>query len=199
MTEVTLLLRQAAQGDRQAFNRVIGLVHEELKAVAEKHMKHERSSHTLQPTALVNEVYLSLVGPDPVDFKDKNHFFAVASKKMREILVNYAKQRNAQKRGGGVERVALDLCPVAGEESAWDRLDILALDEAMRSLGARQDARSKRMARIVEMRFFGGMSSREIADSLNLAPRSIERELKVALMFLLAEMSGKAPREAEGK
>jgi RNA polymerase sigma-70 factor, ECF subfamily len=188
MSDITLLLQQVSAGDKAALDRVVPLVFGELRDLAQKHMRRERPDHTLQPTALVNEAYLRLVGERPISFKDRNHFFAVASKKMREILINHAIARGAVKRGGQQDRVSLDLSCVAGEAPRWSDLDLVALDEALKKLESRADPRSARMAEIVERRFFGGQGIREIADGFNVTPRTVERELKVALMILLAEI-----------
>ena len=191
MDDITDFLKQAAAGNKEAIDRAMPLVAEELHSLAEKHMRGERSGHTLQPTALVNEAYLRLVGEGPVGYRDRNHFFAIASKKMREILINHAHRRDAQKRGGGRPMLQLDPS-VPAPEKGFAQLDLIALDEALKRLEGRGDERCKRMARIVEMRLFGGMGTREIADTLARSERSVERELKVATMVILEDLRSEA-------
>lgn len=189
MKNVTLLLKEASRGDRRAMDRLMPLVVDELRALARKHMRRERPDHTLQPTALVNEVYLRLVDEKSADYRDRHHFFAIASRRMREILINHANRYRAAKRGGDRWRRILFVEGVHDvDEKPLDLADLLALDEALARLESRSGERAKRMARIVEMRLFGGMSSQEIADHLGLSARTVERELKAAITVLIADM-----------
>lgn len=188
MEEITKLLRRAAAGDRDAIDRVVPLVYQELYQLAEKQMQRERPNHTLQPTALVNEAYMRLVGEKPASYQDRNHFYAIASKKMREILINHANHGTAQRRGGGWKRQTMDPSIIAPGKFL-EPIDSAALEEALKRLEARSDVRCKRMARIVEMSLFSGMREGEIAQSLKLSKKTIERELKVAKMILLKELS----------
>ena len=181
MGEVTRLLKQAAQGDRSAFDAVLPIVDKELRACAERMMRSERPNHTLQPTALVNEVYLRLVEKKSIDYADRNHFLAVASKKMRETLRNHARDRRVQKRGGDQSRVPLSDSVMVGSDRI---VDVILLDEAL----SRLEERNARWARIVELRLLGGLEAREIGEVMKLSRRTAERGLEMAMLFLLREL-----------
>ena len=190
MDDITSLLQSAADGDRAAFERVMPLVIDELHRQAEIYMQRERVGHTLQPTALVNETFLRLVREKGVPIQNRRHFFAIAAQRMREILINYAHRRNAQKRGGGRRRYSLDELADAEAGAELDLSDVVALDEALRSLESSGDERVRRMARMVEFRLFAGLTTGEIATELDVSTRTVERELKAAVSYLLAQLEG---------
>ncbi len=181
MGEVTRLLKQAAEGDRSALDAVLPIVDKELHTCAERMMRSERPNHTLQPTALVNEVYLRLVDKKSIDYVDRSHFLAVACKKMRETLRNHARDRRVQKRGGDRSRVPLSDSVLVGSDRV---VDVMILDEALTGL----EELNARWARIVEMRLLGGLEAREIGELLDLSQRTVERELEMATLFLLREL-----------
>ncbi|MGD0540235.1 MAG: sigma-70 family RNA polymerase sigma factor [Tepidisphaeraceae bacterium] len=182
-TEITQLLASLKSGDRTAVAaKLMPLVYDEFKALAARQLRRERANHTLQPTALVHEAYLRLIDQTRVDWQGRTHFFAVGAQAIRRILVDHARQRKRQKRGGGAERVELDesvaLAPERSEE-------ILALDEAMERL-AKLDSRQ---AEIVEMRFFAGMSVEEVAQALGVSKRTVEGDWTMARAWLMRELS----------
>lgn len=180
--EVTQLLVKAKAGDGKALEEVIKLVYPQLRRLAAYYMQRERTGHTLQPTALVNEAYLRLVDDAPIEWKNRAHFMAVAAQAMRRILVDHARARNAAKRGGELVKDTID-----------DRLaylpqrttQILELNEAL----ARLEQSDALKARIVEMRFFGGLSVEEIAGALQTAPRTVKRYWAAARARLYKDMS----------
>jgi len=167
---VTTLLRAWGNGDRGAFDQLIPIVYDELHRLARRYMKGERSSHTFRPTDLVGEAYLRLVEGDQPEWKDRVHFFAVAATTMRRILVDHARLRNADKRGGGERAVTFDEGLVGGDRPA----ELVALDEALDVLAA-FDPRS---ARAVELHYFGGMSHEEVAAAIGVAVRTVARDLR---------------------
>jgi RNA polymerase sigma factor (TIGR02999 family) len=171
--EVSRILRAAANG---------GPVYDRLRAIAARRMEKERPGHTLGPTALVHEAYLRLVGSGPMTWSCKAHFYAAAAEAMRRILVEHARRRDSQKRGGGAVRLPLDVLDLAIRE---DRSEILAVDEALLRL-EKQDAR---MAQIVKLRFFTGLAEDEIAQALDVGLRTVCREWAVARAFLQRELS----------
>lgn len=177
--DITLLLRAAASGERQDLDALMAAIYDDMRRLALSHMRSERDDHTLQPTALVHEAYVKLVDQRNTDWKDRLHFFAVASRIIRRILIDHARERGAQKRGGAAGRIALDdlAAPIAD-------LDLLALDEALGDL-ARID---ERQARIVELRFFGGCSIEEVAELLSMGKRSVDREWHGARAWLLSRL-----------
>jgi RNA polymerase sigma factor (TIGR02999 family) len=180
--EVTRLLLAWNQGDQSAIERLMPLVYDELRRLAERHFRRERVGHTLQPTAVVHEAYFRLVDQTRVTWKNRGHFFAVASQAMRRILVDYARARAADKRGGGEKRVTLAAVEAAPEPSG--ELDLLALDEALTRLKGLDGAQ----AQIVELRFFGGLSIEETAEALETSPSSIKREFRSAKAWLYREL-----------
>lgn len=186
MGEVTRLLRHVAEGDQSALDAVLSIVHEELHARAEHMMSSERPDHTLQPTALVHEAYLRLVDRGSIDYSDRNHFLAIASKKMRETLRNHARDRRAQKRGGDRARVPLSDSVLIGSDRI---VDVLILDDALCGL----EERNAGWAQIVELKLLGGLESREIGEFLNLSTRTVERGLEMATLFLLRELDKADP------
>ena len=153
------------------------LVYDELRALAARYMGRERAGHTLQPTALVNEVYLRLVDVDRIDWRGKAQFFALAARQIRKILVDHARKRNAAKRGGGVPKVTLDEAVAAAGER---EIDPIVLDEAL----ARLAERSPRQGQVVELRFFGGLSVEEVADVLGISVTTVKDDWAVARAWL---------------
>lgn len=182
--QVTLLLERASAGDDQARAALFDVLYDELRSLAETAMRRERASHTLQPTALLHETYLRLAD-DGGRFDNRAHFFGVAASAMRRVLVDHARARRAQKRGGGDARVAVDdLDALPGPDDGG--VDLIALDDALSSLNA-LDARQ---ARIVELRFFGGLSVEETAELLELSPRTIKRDWQMARAWLRRALAG---------
>ena len=180
-SDVSGLLAAWSQGDRAALDRLMPLVYEHLKRLAHQRMRGERPGHPLQTTALVNEAYLRLADINRVCWHDRAHFFAVAAQAMRRVLVEAARARNAQKRGGDVRFVSLD----EAESPAAERtLDVLALDQALEAL-ARID---ERKARVVELRYFGGLGVEEAAEALGVSPDTVVRDWKVARLWLMREL-----------
>lgn len=165
------------------------LVYRELHGAAHRQMVRERSGHTLQTTALINEVYLRLLGSREVSWQNRSHFLAVCAKLMRQILTDYARARLSQKRGAGQASVSLDSnLSVLGEP----RVDLLALDDALNRLAAFDQRKSK----IVELRFFGGLTAEETAEALGVSAETVHRDWKFAKVWLLRELSVKQPHGA---
>jgi len=187
--DVTFLLKQVARGDRNAASQLIPLVYNELHRVAEHHLRLERPNHTLQPTALVHEAYLKLVAQRDADWQNKTHFFAVASQLMRRILVDYARARLRTKRGGDQARIPLD----EAHGISIDRCDeLLVLDEALEKL-AQFDARQ---SRVVELRFFGGLTVEETATVLGISAKTVKREWSMAKAWLYGEIKERDGHDA---
>ena len=187
--EVTQLLLAWSQGDRSALEELMPLVYDELHRMARRYMVREQAAHTLQTTALVNEAYLRMVDLRKVQWQNRAHFFAVSAQLMRRILVDFARSRNYQKRGGGRRRVTLD---EALEVSPEQDADLVLLDEALNALAAIDD----RKRRVVELRFFGGLTVEETAHVLEVSPDTVMRDWKMAKVWLLREMTGDARDEA---
>jgi RNA polymerase sigma factor (TIGR02999 family) len=184
---VTALLRAWRRGDQTAFERLTPLVYGELRRRAHRYLRGERPGHTLQATALVHEVYLRLVKVDEVDWHDRSHFFALAARQMRRILVDTARARGYQKRGGGAQQVTLDEALVVSDKPP----DLVALDEAL-SVLADQDARK---ARVVELRFFGGLTNEEIARALDISTDTVTRDWQMAKLWLRRELRKERPSD----
>ena len=184
--QVTRLLVDWRNGDQGALEQLIPLVHEELRRVARRHMAHERAGHTLQATALVNEAYVRLIDVRQVNWQDRAHFFAMSSRLMRRILVDFARSKGYQKRGGGAQKVSLDEALIVSQEPG---ADLVALDDALSALAV-FDARK---AQVVEMRFFGGLSVEETAEALKVSVDTVMRDWKLAKAWLLRELSGQNP------
>lgn len=174
---ITLLLRAAALGSAQDAERLMTAIYDDLKRLAASQLRGERKGHTLNPTALVHEAYIRLINQRNVDWNDRLHFFSIASRIIRRILTDHARERNALKRGGAERPASIEGLEVAAPEHG---LDLVALDEAMTELAAL----SERQARIVELRFFGGLSIPEIAAALSMGSRSVDREWQVARAWL---------------
>lgn len=180
--EVTRLLLAWNAGDHSALERLMPLVYDELRRLAELHFRRERVGHTLQPTAVVHEAYFRLVDQTRVTWKNRGHFFAVASQAMRRILVDHARARAADKRGGGEKRVTLQ--NVEAPADPVEELDLLALDEALTRLKVLDGGQ----AQIVELRFFGGLSIEETAEALETSASSVKREFRSAKAWLYREL-----------
>jgi RNA polymerase sigma factor (TIGR02999 family) len=187
--DVTQLLEQASAGDAEAFDDLLGIVYEEMRQMAHRQLLGERKGHTLNTTALVHEAYLKLVKLDRIQWKNRAQFFAIAAQAMRRVLVNYAVKRNAQKRGGGQPDVPLDDVVLMSEKRADA---ILALDEALKRLAALHD----RQHRVVECRFFGGLSIQETADVLGVSPATVKRDWSMARAWLNRELG--TPLSSDG-
>jgi RNA polymerase sigma factor (TIGR02999 family) len=172
--------------DPEKTARLLETVYSELRRLAAAHMRRERADHTLPPTALVHEAYLRLVDSGGVDWRDRAHFLGIASRVMRQVLVDHARNRGRLKRGGDWHRVTLDERIVSGDESAFD---ILALDEAMEKL-ASVDPRA---ARVVELRILGGLTVRETAAVLDISPRTVDADWATGRMFLGRALAGDDP------
>jgi RNA polymerase sigma factor (TIGR02999 family) len=183
--EVTRLLKAMNAGDAAAGEQLLPLVYKELHRIAEAYMRRERPDHTLQATALIHEAYLRLVGEE-IDWKDRGHFIGLAAHVMRRVLVDYARQHNAGRRAGGMRRVEMEDNLAISPE----RLDeVLSLDRAMERL----KEKSPRQARVVELRYFGGLGVEQIAAMLGIAPRSVKRDWSLARMFLYRELRSGGP------
>jgi RNA polymerase sigma-70 factor (ECF subfamily) len=174
--EVTALLTAWSDGDESAYDKLVPLVYEELHRLAHRYMRRERDGHTLQTTALVGEAYMRLVG-QRVEWQNREHFFAASARLMRRILVDHARSRGYQKRGGGARRVPLEDVLEMTEERATE---LVALDEALDAL-ARID---ERKARVVELRYFGGLEIEETAQLLGVSPNTVKRDWRTARAWL---------------
>jgi RNA polymerase sigma factor (TIGR02999 family) len=183
--DVTALLRNWSQGDVSAVNELLPIVYAELRRVAARRLRNERADHTLQPTALVHEVYIRLVDQRQVDWGNRGHFFGVAAQVMRRILVDHARRHGARKRGDGVRFVSID---EAREVAATNQLPILALDRALDRL-EQVDAD---LVRIVELRAFGGLTIEEAAGVLSVSPSTAKREWRTAKAWLNRELRPEA-------
>jgi RNA polymerase sigma factor (TIGR02999 family) len=179
--QITELLRDWVKGDAAALRDVAPLVYKELRRLAHQHLKAERADHTLQSTALVNEAFLRLLGGLPVELRDRSHFIAVASRLMRQILVDYARNRRANKRDGGC-RIELD---AVMDLATGGDAELIALNDALEDL-SRMDVRQ---ARIVEMKFFGGLSTSEISEVLGLSRATVDRDWATARVWLHRQMN----------
>ena len=179
---VSELLVRWKHGEQEALQALLPMVYDELRRLAHRHLQAERAGHTLQSTALVHEAYLRLVDQEPLRLDNRAHFFAVASHLMRQILVDYARKRRAAKRGADNLTLTLDeAIALPGKRE----LDLVALDDALNKLAA-LDARQ---SRIVEMRFFGGLSIEEMADALGVSSATVERHWRIARVWLFQELS----------
>lgn len=181
--DITELLLNWSGGDRDAPAKLMPLVYNELRRLARDHLRRERPDHTLQPTALVNEVYLRLVDQRRVSWQTRAQFFGLAAQLMRHVLVDHARSRAAAKRGGLIHKLSLDEACMAPEEVA---AELVALDEALVRLAAIDERKS----RVVEMRFFGGLSVEETAEALGVSDKTVMRDWRVAKMWLHRELSG---------
>jgi len=180
--EITDLLRAWSSGDQAALDRLAALVYDELHRMARHYMRNERTGNTLQTTALVNEVYLRLVDVNNVDWQQRAQFFAITAQMMRRILVDAARARGSNKRGGGAVKVNADEAAVTSPERDPS---LLALDEALEAFSAV----APRQAKLVELRYFGGLSEGEIVEVLKISPRTVRRDWEFAKSWLMRELS----------
>jgi RNA polymerase sigma factor (TIGR02999 family) len=182
-SEVTQLLKAWCGGDQSALAHLAPLVESELRVLARHYLRREGAGHTLQPTALVNEAYLRLIEWHSVEWQNRAHFYAVAAKMMRRVLVNHALARRRQKRGGSAVLVSLSEAGAKEHRTA----DVVALDEALMMLAQLDDRKS----RVVELRFFGGLSAEETAEVLRISLRTVHREWDLARSWLFRELRGR--------
>lgn len=171
------MLQAVASGDRSALDRVIPLVYTELRTLASGYLRRERSSHTLQPTALVHEAYMRLVRQDHPDYRSRAHFLAVAAQVMRQVLIDHARSRSAGKRGGGQPKYSLD---EARDVSSQQPLTIIAVEDALQALEQKDSGK----ARLIEMRFFGGLTLEEMVEVTGLPVDKVRGELRIAQAWL---------------
>lgn len=189
---ITILLQKFAEGDKSAIDRLVPLLYPELKKLARSYMRNENVGHTLQPTALVHQAYMRLVKQHQPDFHSRAHFLGVAAHVMRQILIDHARIRDAEKRGGGAAKLSLEAVDVA---SADRPPLILALDDALKEL-ARTDPLK---GQLIEIRFFGGLTAEESAEVLNIPVTEVRRHLRVAQAWLLRELNEDFCGSAEEK
>jgi RNA polymerase sigma factor (TIGR02999 family) len=187
---VTLLLHQWRDGDASALEKLTPIVYQELLRIARRQLRGERSDHTLAPTALVHEAWMRMLNQNRADWRDRTHFYALASRFMRRILVDYSRNHRAQKRGGAVMKVSLDDGLEVGQKPD---ASVIALDDALTALSAFDE----RKAKVIELRFFGGLTIDEIAKHLEVSIATVGRELRMAQAWLHREMS-KSDSTAEG-
>lgn len=179
--EITQMLQAISRGDGTEIEKLFPLVYDELRRLASSYMRREKNYHTLQTTALVHEAYLRLVDQTQSDWKDRAHFFGIAARLMRQILVDHARIRDAQKRGGELTKISLDEAVSFGQTKD---IDLVALDDALRTLASFDATQSK----IVELRFFGGLTIEETAEVLNISPSTVKREWNLAKAWLRREI-----------
>lgn len=182
ITDATVLLRECRAGDALASERLFGVVYDELRSLAGSFLRRERGDHTLQPTALVHEAFMRLIDQESTGWEDETYFYGVAANTMRRILVDHARRRRRLKRGGGQRRVPIDPELLAVDPTL---LDLVELDEAL----GRLDAISPRRARVVELRFFGGLGVTDTARMLGVSPATVKREWDSARAWLLIQLS----------
>ena len=187
--EVTQLLQAWGEGDRAALDQLMPVVYSELRHLAQHYLRGERQDHSLQTTALVNEAYLRLIDVSQVRWQDRAHFFAMSARLMRRILVDHARSRDAKKRGGAAFHASLDEALTVSSERGSD---LVALDDALKALAAVDE----RKARVVEMRFFGGLSVEQSAHALGVSVETVMRDWKVAKAWLLRELKTTSGRTA---
>lgn len=194
--DVTALLRRASRGEREALDRLFPLLYDELKSVAHRRLEAERDGHTLNTTALVHETYFKLVQQERVEWQSRAHFFAIAARAMRRILVDHARKRNADRRGGGATKVSLDgqgRVPAPGAMGEDDLADLIVLDDALDRLA---DFNS-RGADVVLYRFFGGLTHRETAEVLGVSEVTVRRAWTAARAWLRGELTAGSDVPAE--
>jgi RNA polymerase sigma-70 factor (ECF subfamily) len=187
--EITGLLRAWSAGDEEALEKLTPLIYQELHRAARRYMAGERSGHTLQTTALINEVYLRLIDARQMDWQNRTHFFAVCAQWMRRILTDFARSRRYQKRGGGAPHIPLDEALVVGSQADSG---LVELDDALKKLALIDERKS----RVVELRFFGGLEVKETAEVLNVSSETVMRDWRLAKVWLVRELSGGKRREA---
>jgi RNA polymerase sigma factor (TIGR02999 family) len=183
-TQITELLRRVREGDVDAFHELMPLLYSEMRRIAGSHLRRERKDHTLQPTALVNEVYLRMFGNVTPNLTDKSHFLAIASKMMRRILVDYARSRSSEKRGGDLHRVAATGFEPGSNQA--ELLPLLELDRAIDALAVENPV----LARAIEMRYFGGLTAEEAAEVSGRSVHSVRHDLRFAQAWLRRTLAG---------
>ena len=184
--EITQLLQAWSGGDAQALARLMSVVYPELRRSARRHMAHQPPDHTLEATGLVHEVYLRLAKFHESNWKDRAHFYAVCAQEMRRILVDSARRRQADRRGGGAQRVDFD---DALTIPAQGTVDLVAVDEALHAL----ETVDPRKSRVVELRFFGGLKEEEVAAVLHVSKETVQRDWRLAKLWLWRELNGRHP------
>ncbi|MFN0105030.1 MAG: sigma-70 family RNA polymerase sigma factor [Bryobacteraceae bacterium] len=182
---VTEILTAASRGDSSAREELVPLLYAELRRLARQRLVHERPNHTLQPTALVHEAYVRLIDQSRIEWQNRSQFFAVAAETMRRVLVDYARRRQAHKRGGAAMQVSLEEAEAHGQRDEGQAASVLALEAALTEL-ARIDPRK---GRLVELRFFGGLSIEEAAKALGVSPGTVMRDWTIAKAFLKKELA----------
>ena len=187
--DVTQLLLAWSEGDHGALEQLMPLVYAELRRLAKRYMRNERAGHTLQTTALIHEAYLRLIDARHVRWQNRAHFFAIAARLMRQILVDFARERGYQKRGGGARKVSLEEAPAIGQ--GRDEA-LVAVDEALSALAGIDIRKSH----VVELRYFGGLSVEETAEALKVSPETVRRDWRLARSWLLRKLSGEKADEA---
>lgn len=190
--EITRILHEWQEGSREAFDRLVPIVYNELHALAARQLAKEWRHDRMQTTAVVNEAYVRLFDQRKVDWQNRGHFFAIAAQMMRRILVDHARHERRAKRGGGVVHVGFEDALEAPSEPPLEVLDTLALDRALQKL----EALDPEQGRIVEMRFFGGLTIEETASALGISPTTVKREWTVAKGYLHRELTGDRPKES---
>jgi RNA polymerase sigma-70 factor, ECF subfamily len=181
-SSLTALLVAWGHGDQAALDQLVPLVHAELRRIARQHLRRERTGQTLQPTALVNEAYLRLIDAKRIQWQNRQHFFAIATRVMRRVLVDSARARRSGKRGGDAQIASLDEALVAPKEPDQD---LVELDDALKALAALDPRKSQ----VVEMRYFGGLSVEETAEALQVSTGTVMRDWRLAKVWLLRELS----------
>jgi RNA polymerase sigma factor (TIGR02999 family) len=178
---ITLMLKEFSAGDKSAMDQVMPLIYAELRRLARNHLRRERVGHTLAPTALVHEAYMRMIGQSYCDYRSRAHFLGIAARVMRQILIDHARTRNAGKRGGGEPVDLFD----ENQHAAMDRApSLIAVDDALETL----ERRDPRKAKLIEMRFFGGLTAEESAEVLDLPVEKVRAELRVAQAWLEVEL-----------
>jgi RNA polymerase sigma factor (TIGR02999 family) len=178
---VTQLLLSWSKGDKSALDQLMPVLYQELKKLANRYLRDERQGHTLQPTALIHEAYIRLIDQGVPDWQSRSHFFGVAARLMRQILVDHARARNAARRGGGQQKISLDDTPVFSDENAGD---LIALDDALNKLASFDE----RKCRVIELRAFAGLSVEETAQALGVSAATVKREIRLAKAWLRREL-----------
>lgn len=181
--DVTVILHNVSEGNRSAADELLPLVYGELRRLAQHHLKAERSDHTLQATALVHEAYLRLVDQTRTEWKNRAHFFAIAAQAIRRVLIDHARSKGRAKRGGGAQKLSLDDVPTLAANESYT--DLLALDDTLEAL-AKEHARP---ARVVEMRFYAGLTTREVAEVLGVSTRTVEADWQFARAWLYGALT----------
>jgi len=187
--QVTELLVRWRSGDQDALDALMPIVYRELRQLAQHYLRQERSDHTLQSTALVHEAYMRLAGQKPPEWQNRAHFFGIAAHLMRQILVEHARGRSAAKRGSGATRITLDESVVSAEPQS---IDVIVLDKALEEL-TKLDAQQ---GRIVELRYFAGLSIEDTSEALGISPATVKRDWTTARAWLFRAMTGEGPDEA---